>query len=245
MDQGLASWRAKDRRKKFSKPPKGEITSADQLRTFLSNLRIELGLPAAPTASSGPLDTTRLRAVLADTLKACKMLLSEINRAGRVGWSNTQQWLDETAGSHNNPFGDSMLDFPGIKRKDVLDSILGRAQSLTVSAAAPAAAAGPEVTFPDLTKLLTDLDRQLREKYQFDVFAARVHQLRIAPGLPSALEAAVVSSRESRIDDPAGAARDAALHDKNCGEAEPKCEGDQRLVAQWQGRLCRDIAGGR
>ena len=102
------------------------------------------------------------------------MLLSEINRAGRVGWSNTQQWLDETAGSHNNPFGDSMLDFPGIKRKDVLDSILGRAQSLTVSAAAPAAAAGPEVTFPDLTKLLTDLDRQLRERYEFDVFAKRI-----------------------------------------------------------------------
>jgi hypothetical protein len=171
MDQGLESSRAKDRRKKFSKPPKGEMTGVDELQTFLSNLRIQLGLAAAPAASSGPLDTTQLRAVLADTLKACKMLLSEINRAGRGGWSNTQQWLDETAGTPtNNPLGDSMLDFPGIKRKDVLDSILRRAQSLTVSAATPAVG-GPGVTFPDLTKLLRDLDRQLREKYRFDVFA--------------------------------------------------------------------------
>jgi hypothetical protein len=173
MDQGPDSSHAKDRRKRFSKPPKGEITGVDELKTFLSNLRIELGLPAASAASSGPLDTTQLRAVLADTLKACKMLLSEINRAAAGGWTNYQQWLDETAGAPNNPFGDDMLDFPGIKRKDVLDSILSRAQSLTVSAGASTSASpvGPSVTFPDLTKLLTELDRQLREKYRFDVFA--------------------------------------------------------------------------
>jgi len=168
MDRSPDSSHAKDRRKTFAKPPKGDITGADELRTFLNNLRIELGLSASPPASSVPLEITQLRDAVADTLKACKMLLAEINRAGRGGWTDTQQWQNEQTGQPtNNPFGDDLVDFPGLKRKEVLDSILTRVRSLT-PATSPTP---PAVTFPELSKLLTDLDGLLREKYRFDVFA--------------------------------------------------------------------------
>ncbi len=175
MDQGPDSSHDKDRQKKFHQAPKGDITGVDELNKFLDNLRIQLGITAAAPVSTVPLEITQLRDAVADTLKGCNMLLTELNRVGTnikiPAWEHGDLWLASKAGQNDNPQSpDDLRYFPGIKRGDIFDTILNRVQSLTPSQP-PAGPAAPEVTFPDLSKLLRELDRSLREKYRFDVFA--------------------------------------------------------------------------
>lgn len=174
MDQGPDSSHEKDRQKTFSRALKYDISGLDELKTFLNNLKIQLGITAeAPTVSTVPTDITQLRDAVVDTLKGCNMLMHELNRAGTgnpQGWSNYEQWQDATFGNNDSPFYDDLRDFPNIMRKDVFNSILNRIRSLTPTPPGHAPAP-PEVTFPDLSKLLKELDSSLREKYRFDVFA--------------------------------------------------------------------------
>jgi hypothetical protein len=171
MDQGPDSSHDKDRRKKFLPALKGDITGADELKIFLENLRIQLGITAVAPASTAPLEITQLRDAVEDTLKGCDMLVTEINRAGTgnpQGWTDPQKWLNSVAGRNDNPTGDDLAEFPGIARGDIFDSIRRRIQSLTPSQP-PTAPVPPDVTFPDLSKLLRELDASLKEKYRFDV----------------------------------------------------------------------------
>ena len=174
MDQGPDSSHDKDRQKRFAQTSVSDITGMDELNKFLDNLKIQLGISAAAPVSTVPSEITQLRDAVADTLKGCTMLLIEINRAGTgnpQGWTDTNKWMTEVSpGRNENPTGDDLTDFPGIPRGDVFKRILQRIQSLTPSPT-PAAPAPPEVTFPDLGKLLRELDSSLREKYRFDVFA--------------------------------------------------------------------------
>jgi hypothetical protein len=174
MDQGPDSSPAQDRRKRFlsgflpAQPD--DITGVDELKTFLDNLKIQLGITAAAPVSTVPSEITQLRDAVADTLRGCTMLLSDINWAGVGGWQDAGKWLNEVSGLNDNPFGDDLAEFPGVHRGEVFKRILDRIQSWTPSPT-PATPALPEVTFPDLGKLLRELDSSLREKYRFDVFA--------------------------------------------------------------------------
>ena len=179
MDQGPDGSPAQDRWKKFlsgflpAQP--GDITGADELKAFLDNLKIQLGISAAPPVSTVPSEITQLRDAVVDTLKGCDMLLTELNRVGSHGggtaaWEHPNDWLASTSGNNDNTQIDDLREFPGITRGAVFDTIRTRIESWTPSPA-PAAPAPPEVTFPDLGKLLTELDSSLREKYRFDVFA--------------------------------------------------------------------------
>ena len=114
MDQGPDSSHDKDRQKRFSDTSVDDIAGVDELKTFLDNLKIQLGLAAAPPASG----------------------------AGAF------QWI-----------------------ANILDPVGGGASKDPVGGGASKPPATPEVTFPDLSKLLTELDGLLKEKYRFDVFA--------------------------------------------------------------------------
>jgi hypothetical protein len=168
MDQGPDSSHEKDRQKTFSSASPGDITGVDELKKFLHNLKIQLGITATAPVSTVPSEITQLRDAVADTLKGCKMLLANINWAGVGGWQDSNKWLGEEHGRNDDPLGDDLVDFPGTPRGQIFGNILTRVQSLTPSQAGPAP---PQVTFPDLSKLLKELDSSLREKYRFDVFA--------------------------------------------------------------------------
>ena len=171
MDQGPDSSHDKDRLKRFSQAGMGDITGVEELQAFLRNLRIQLGIATPAPASSVPLEMTQLRDALTDTLKGCDMLLTELNRVGTTwrppAWEHGDVWLASTAGHNDNSQVDDLVAFPGIRRGDVFDSIRNRIQALVPSQPTVT----PTVTFPDLTKLLRQLDGLLKEKYRFDVFA--------------------------------------------------------------------------
>ena len=177
MDQGPDSSHDKDRQKRFSLVPGGNITGVNELNTFLTNLKIQLGITAPAPASTTPREITGLRAAVENTLKGCDMLLRELNWAGSdmVAWrlpGGGDAWLNSTAGHNANAtLPDDMSAFPGWARKDVFTNIRNLL-SLSFSAAPPPpGTAQPAVTFPELTTLLEELDSSLKEKYRFDVFA--------------------------------------------------------------------------
>ena len=180
MDQRPDSSHEKDRKKTFALADKYDITGVDELKKFLDNLKIQLGITAdSPPVSPVPPEITKLRDALADTLKGCTMLLKQINRAATgnpQGWTDSNKWFTEVSpGRNENPgvgggLDDDLTDFPGIPREDVFKHILAGVESLTPSQPLPREAP-PEVTFPDLSKLLKELDASLKEKYRFDVFA--------------------------------------------------------------------------
>jgi hypothetical protein len=172
MNPGPDGLHDKDRQKTFPLAPTTDITGVDELKIFLDNLKAQLGITATTGTPPGDsLAIAQLRDALADTLKACKMLMMELNRAGAnasPAWKSGQTWLDAKAGQNdNNDPVDDLRDFPGIKRGDILDTILGRLKSLTP----PPAPTEPGMTFPELGRLLTELDNALKETYRFDVFA--------------------------------------------------------------------------
>ena len=172
MDQDPDSSHYKDSLKKFLPALKDDITGVDELKTFLDNLKIQLGITAPTPApvSNIPQEITQLWDAVADTLRGCDMLLLEINRAAAGGIKDSNTWFNEKYGQ-SPPHTDDLVQFPDVARREVFVNILQRLGYLTPPSQPSAAPAPPEVTFTDLGKLLTELDSSLREKYRFDVFA--------------------------------------------------------------------------
>lgn len=159
MDQSLDDTGTTDRLKTFLAPP-SDMGGATELKTFVDNLKLQLGI--ANDGSSVPSELTQLKNDLFKTLQGCNMLLQELNRVGKdftQSWSG-DSWLEDTTKSAQ--FGD-MDAFPGIQRQNVFNSILDAVQALTPS--------NQDIPVPDLQDLLTSLDQMLKEPYSFDVFA--------------------------------------------------------------------------
>jgi hypothetical protein len=176
---------AADRAKRFAPAPPpdvpggpnpADISGADELVNFLNNLGIILGVTSgAASTSSVPADVMLLKNAVTQTLAGCNMLLTELNRDGSRGqpaagstWDHNN-WLNATPGNNDNTADpDDLASFPpGTRRADVFTNIANSLTSLS-SATNPA---DPTVSFPDITKLLTQLDGMLKERYRFDVFA--------------------------------------------------------------------------
>ncbi len=173
MDQGRYGYEQSgiaDRGKRFSGPPVEDIAGVDQLNDFLANLRTVLGIPSGSAAPSQiPVEITQLKDAVVSTLKGCDMLVEELYRTGT--WHSVadhhplpDDWLTETDVSNDSHDAYNHLsDFPGVPRLDIFDRI-GRGL-------APLSPPSTDVTFPDITKLLAELDTMLKERYRFDVFA--------------------------------------------------------------------------
>jgi hypothetical protein len=157
-----------DRTKTFTPPPT-DISGVLELQNFIDNLKLHLGIGSGGSTST-PVEITQLKNDIFETLQGCNMLLTELNRVGnevntgkgaggqgKPGWSG-DLWLNDTQAT----FGD--IPFPGIQRRDVFNTILNGVQSLPPPSTR-------DITFPDLTQLLTSLDTMLKETYRFDVFA--------------------------------------------------------------------------
>jgi hypothetical protein len=176
MDQRPDTSHDKDGKKTFLPAPKGELTGVDELKTFLDNLKIQLGLTASTAASTMPSEFTQLRDAVEDTLKACTMLLKNVDWAALGGWQDSNKWLNTVAGPLNDfPAalgGDDLVDFPGWARGEVFDKIRARVEGLTPSQpTATPEVAGPDLNKEQLSRLLKELDSALKERYRFDVFA--------------------------------------------------------------------------
>ncbi len=170
---------AADLKKRFSVLPvdvngnTADIAGVDQLTNFLSNLKLVLGLPNVSSAPSNiPVEIGQLKDAVVQTLAGCNMLMTELNRAGSnvQGWTDGVKWMLATAGNNDNQQGDDLTAFPGVPRFQVFTSIINKLISLNPTQP-PGAAAVADLTFPDLIKLLTELDAMLKERYRFDVFA--------------------------------------------------------------------------
>jgi hypothetical protein len=166
LDQNLDDTGAADRLKTFDPlpPPPNSINSADELQSFIDDLKVQLGIGSG--GSSAGSELTQMQNDLFLTLQGCNMLLQELNRVGKSDgsgpptWSG-DDWLNDTP--EHNPLND-MAAFPtGTQRREVFNSILSQVQSL--------AATAQDVKFTDLKNLLTSLDGMLKEPYRFDVFA--------------------------------------------------------------------------
>ena len=174
---------ATDRGKRFAAAPAADvplgpnpkdIAGADELLNFMSNLSIFLGVPSGGAGTSNvPADVTLLKTAVAQTLAGCNMLLTEMNREGSrlpIGsaWDH-DKWLNATPGNNDNTGDpDDLASFPpGTRRADVFNNIANGLAALSP----PNNPADPTVSFPDISKLLTQLDGMLKERYRFDVFA--------------------------------------------------------------------------
>ena len=157
MDLTLAGDREKDRLKSFAPSLPSDVAGIDELNNFIAGLKVWLGIGGQGSTTT-PAEITKLKSDLYMTLQGCNMLLHEIDRLGlgEGGWGDGQFLSDTDAG-----FAD-MAPFPGVKRGDVFNNIINSVQSINPST--------QDFSFPDLAKLLTDLDGMLKEKYRFDVF---------------------------------------------------------------------------
>lgn len=148
----------------FDPAPKDGVSGADELNKFVTDLKAQLGIgDSAVTATP---EFVQLKNDLVQTLHGCDMLLQELNRVGTHGgptsaWDGTT-WLDDKSGEAGLSLQD-LAAFPGVPRSEVFTSILDDLQSTT----------GPtdDNPFPDLMTLLTALDKALKERYRFEVFA--------------------------------------------------------------------------
>ena len=154
-------------------PNPQDISGTDELLNFMSNLSIFLGIPSDSAATSNvPADVMLLKTAVTQTLAGCNMLLTELNRtgahSGSAAW-NAGSWLAATPGNNDNTGDpDDLASFPpATRRADVFNNIASALASLS----SPTNPADPTVTFPDITKLLLQLDGMLKERYRFDVFA--------------------------------------------------------------------------
>ncbi len=153
-----------DRTKQFDPLPKDYINSADELQTFIEDLRVQLGIGSG--GSSAASELAQLQNDLFLTIQGCDMLLQELNRVGindgtgGTTWSG-DSWLNNTP--EDNPLNDMSAFPPGTKRSEVFKSILSNVQSISASIQA--------AKFTDLKNLLNSLDGMLKEPYRFDVFA--------------------------------------------------------------------------
>jgi len=173
MDRSRYGWEQSgitDRGKGFSDAPSDDIAGVDQLNDFLANLRTVLGIPSGSDAPSQiPAEVGQLKDAVLKTLKGCDMLVEELYRTGT--WHSVADhhplpdtWLVETdANNDSHDAYNHLSDFPGTPRSDIFNGI---ARGL-----APLSPQSTDVTFPDITKLLKELDAMLKERYRFDVFA--------------------------------------------------------------------------
>src|SRR5436190_1152118 len=170
-----------DRATTFGTAGVGDIAGADELQTFLDNLKRVLGLSTDSGRPSGfPTEITQLKDVVNKTLIGCNMLLQTINWAGRGGWGSEDIFRTQTAatnvGGSGDPYGNDLTAingvYPGVARQDVFNRIMTDLQGV---AASRPSVTNPghtsEVTFGDVAELVTQLDGMLKEAYQFDVFA--------------------------------------------------------------------------
>jgi hypothetical protein len=177
MDQAPDGSHEKDRLKQFAPAPGNSITGVDELTTFLGNLKILLGLTSSGPSPVIPLEISGLKSAVDAVLQGCDMLLRELNWAGSdiVAWrypGGGDGWLNSTAGNNiNHSAPDDLAPFPGWARKDVFTNIRNLLAQSFAGAAGASGPPPPEVTFPELANLLTELDAALKEKYRFDVFA--------------------------------------------------------------------------
>jgi hypothetical protein len=154
-----------DRDKSFIPPPPDSISGKTELENFIADLTVQLGIGTGGTGAES--EITKLKHDLFLTLQGCNMLLLELNRVGKDDGTgsttfNNDDWLDVDT-SDNNPLNDFGAFAPGMKRREIFDSILNDVQSLSPSTQV--------IDFPDLKNLLNSLDNMLREPYRFDVFA--------------------------------------------------------------------------
>src|ERR1700733_2543201 len=177
-----------DRGKRFANGPTDvntglpitDIAGADELQTFIDNLKIALGISDDNAASSQlpadiAADLSQLQNAVINTLWECDMLLHQLYRVGT--WKPLPQnhplpddWLVETNNSSNdNDPNDNdkgiLSNFPDQVRVGIFDKIRTGIQSLS-QPPAPST-----LTFPDLATLLNKVNAILKERYRFDVFA--------------------------------------------------------------------------
>ncbi len=183
MDPQLDDTGTLDRQETFAsqdKPPDITISSVDELKDFINDLRVTLGITDGSATSAAAGEITQLQDVALKTLTACKMLLQVINWGGSAGWARWQDWPQEKSGiSNTDPIGDDLADidkfYPGVQRVQVFDRIIADLK-------APVAGPGPhqdaqagqpvqDVKLQDLINALTALESILKEKYRFDVFS--------------------------------------------------------------------------
>ena len=159
-----------DRKKQFKNSPTDvltglpitDIAGADELQTFIDNLKIVLGISNENTAASQlpadiAADITQLQKAVTNTLWGCDMLLHQLNR---VGTWNPQpnshplpdDWLVETSNSSNDvdPRDNDrgiLSNFGSLVRDQIFDNIRTGIQSLSQPYQPP------NLTFPDLANL--------------------------------------------------------------------------------------------
>src|SRR6266480_5940484 len=140
MDKSKDNSGTKDRVTEFGEVPLGQITGADELQTFIDNLKVLLGIP-----SNWQQEGTNL---LGSTAKD-----STPDSTGGTTYNTKATDNKLTSGIDTD---DKKLPKGGVKRMAPVAT--GRpSQSLS--------------TLPGLPQLLTALDKGLKEKYRFDVFA--------------------------------------------------------------------------
>jgi hypothetical protein len=170
----------RDRGKRFANGPTDvttglsitDIAGADELQTFIDNLKIVLGISDDNAASSQlpadiGADITLLQNAVINTLWGCDMLLFGLNHVGNF---TDNGWL---AGLNNDVPGPLVDGTPvtnptsAMTRQEVFNKIIVSLQSLSPSQ--PPAPSTP--TFPDLANLLNKVNAILKERYRFDIFA--------------------------------------------------------------------------
>ena len=140
MDSTLEKLNEDDRTKVFGSQTL-DISDVDELKNFLENLKILLGLSAPPSQNAQ--DNSRAPVFVYDgswkpslDFELAKMMLDDGYIPGRTDWRPS--WPVEEA-----------MEKAGYKRPPM-----------------PAPPGPPEVIFPDLSKLLTELDKMLVETYR-------------------------------------------------------------------------------
>jgi hypothetical protein len=166
-----------DRGKRFANGPTDvntglpitDIAGADELQTFIDNLKIVLGISDDNAASSQlpadiGSDMTLLQNAVINTLWGCDMLLFGLNHVGNFADNG---WL---AGLNNDIPGPLVNGIPvtnptsAMTRQEVFNNVIVSLRSLS-----PPQPSTP--TFPDLATLLNKVNAILKERYRFDVFA--------------------------------------------------------------------------
>jgi len=158
--------------------PQPDLAGADDLQNFVDNLSTFLGIPSDETSGSLALSEvqaqiSQLKTAVDETLIGCNMLLYTIVWAAKgsltdgFGFLNTQ-----VAADNNDPVINDLEQinskYPDVTRSEVFDKIAAKLDSLPTW---QLDGTGKDVTLPDITKLLTELDAMLKERYRFDVFA--------------------------------------------------------------------------
>ena len=91
------------------------------------------------------------------------MLLQELNRVGTKTFWKNNEWFDNDGKDTPDMVAFKNPDGSWMARRYVFESIMNSVKGLSPST--------QDFSFPDLAKLLSEIDGMLKEKYRFDVFA--------------------------------------------------------------------------